>query len=95
MEVLVPIDLLAPPQVKLDNMSVIANWDRLTVMPDDAYCSFEQLDRARELSVNALESLPESAAWCGWIQRGVPVGPASSTSCQLPWTVRQMIASST
>jgi len=59
-EVLVPIDLLAPPRVKLDNITVIANWDRLTVLPDDAHCTFEQLDRARELSVNALEELPET-----------------------------------
>jgi len=42
-EVLVPIDLLAPPQVKLDNMTVVANWDRLTVLPEDGCCTFEQL----------------------------------------------------
>lgn len=59
-EVLVPIDLLAPPQVKLDNITVTANWDRLFVAPDEGYCTFEHLDRARALSVNALESLPET-----------------------------------
>lgn len=60
LEVLVPIDLLAPPRVKMENVTVVANWDRLIVQPDPGYCSFEQLDRARQLCVNALESLPET-----------------------------------
>ena len=55
-EVLVPIDLLAPPRVKLENMTVEANWNRLIVQPD--LCSFEQLNHARQLCVNALDSLP-------------------------------------
>ena len=59
-EVHVPIDLLAPPQVKIENMTVVANWDRLIVQPNHGHCSFEQLDYARRLCVNALNSLPET-----------------------------------
>ena len=59
-EVLVPIDLLAPPQVRLEGITVVANWDRLIVQPNPGHCSFSELDRARRLSTNALESLPET-----------------------------------
>lgn len=72
MEVLVPIDLLAPPQVKLDNMTVVADWNRLNVLPDQGHCSFLNLDRARQLSVAALTSLPETplgAVGCNVIYR--------------------------
>lgn len=58
-EVLVPIDLLAPPQVNLEDMTVVANWDRLFVRPKEV-CSFDLLDRARQLTVNTMESLPET-----------------------------------
>jgi hypothetical protein len=58
LEVMIPIDLLAPPQVTLNEMVVIANWNRLVVRPKKL--DFESLCGAMSLALNAVNSLPET-----------------------------------
>lgn len=57
-QVLVPIDTIAPPQVKHERMTVVASSDRLVIQPED--CEYPQLARAMELGKRALQDLPET-----------------------------------
>jgi len=56
--VLIALDVIAPPLVKHDNMTVVADNDRLTIQT--SVCAFEDLARACSLAANALRELPET-----------------------------------
>ena len=58
LEVMVAIDAIAPPLVKHDKMTVVADSDRLTIQL--AVCAFDELVRACSLARNALKQLPET-----------------------------------
>lgn len=58
LEVMIPIDLLAPPQVALNDMVVIADWHRLVIRPRKL--DFKSLCGAMSLAQNAVNSLPET-----------------------------------
>ena len=57
-EVSLAIDVMLPPVVTHDNLRVTAGSNRLIIEPLSR--SYAQLERARELAKNALESLPET-----------------------------------
>lgn len=54
----VPMDGLAPPRVKNEGLTIIAEMGRLFIGADDS--KYASLDRARAIAVNAIESLPET-----------------------------------
>jgi hypothetical protein len=57
-EVLVPLDAIAPYQVKHDRISVVAGSDRLIIQPTEP--QFGLLDRAKSLAERAVCDLPET-----------------------------------
>lgn len=54
----VPMDGLASPRVKHERLTVIAEYGRLVIGADDP--QYTELDRARAVAVQAIESLPET-----------------------------------
>lgn len=58
LDVLLPVDVIAPPLVKFDGITVVAGDDRLVVQPDAP--SYSRLDRARQIACNALDFLPKT-----------------------------------
>ena len=57
-EVLVPLDMVAPPVVKYERIAVVAGNEHLIIQPDDP--EYPQLAKAMELGGRALQNLPET-----------------------------------
>lgn len=57
-EVLIPIDVIAPPRVKHDGIVVVASSDTLQFIAEK--CSFSAIAKARELAKRALDELPKT-----------------------------------
>jgi hypothetical protein len=57
-EVLIPLDMIATPQVRYDKLVVVARNDRLIIQPEEF--TYSSLARAMEIGVHALQSLPET-----------------------------------
>lgn len=53
-----PIDAIAPPQVKHSTFSIVAGSDKLIVQP--TVCKFDLLDKARVIACRGITSLPET-----------------------------------
>ncbi len=58
MEVFVPVDLLEPPQVKYEGITVRVEDRRLVITANQG--SYQALSKAMEMGRNALESLPDT-----------------------------------
>lgn len=57
-EVAVPLDMIAPPKVTHQEITVMAGKERLILQPNQQ--SYPQLKMAMEIGVHALRSLPET-----------------------------------
>ena len=57
-EVLVPLDAIGPPKVKIEGLFVSANFDRLII--DCEKNNWEALDKSRKYCCNAIDSLPKT-----------------------------------
>jgi hypothetical protein len=57
-EVLVPLDAMGPPKVRIDGYTVVANFEKLVI--DSAQSDWEFLDKSRELCLKAIEELPKT-----------------------------------
>ena len=54
-EVMVPLDAQGPPKVRIDGLSVLANFERLVIECEDSWVSLES---AREYCCKAIDALP-------------------------------------
>ncbi len=57
-EVMIPLDGLNAPKVRYDGLTVIANANRLIIAPDET--KYSNIDKARQIAINAINSLPET-----------------------------------
>jgi uncharacterized protein YjfI (DUF2170 family) len=58
LEVELAIDVMLPPRVTYENLRVSVGSQRLII--ESLGCNFTEIERARELARNAMESLPET-----------------------------------
>lgn len=79
--VFIAIDAVAPHQVKHGGVTVVAGSDRLIIQPEK--CSFQDLQKAKEIADRALEKLPETPV----IAAGVNV----KFSCREPLEALQQV----
>ncbi len=54
----VPIDLLAPPKVGFGGVSIVADWNKLVIVPDSPCWAL--LKKSADLACNALRALPQT-----------------------------------
>ena len=54
----VPIDMLAPPKIGLNDVSVVADWSRLVISADKPL--WKLLERSASLAINAINELPQT-----------------------------------
>jgi hypothetical protein len=57
-EVLVPLNAMGPPKVRIDGFSVAANFDKIVV--DSAKNDWESLNKSREFCLKAIDELPKT-----------------------------------